>query len=155
MSGRLITRILDSALPAWLKPFAVALASFALDDGSRAYPSAGRLARMTGKSERQARRALRALRRAGVITPVGRQRKAVEYQIHTSALPQAGDADQLGLFPQVKSDARPRGGAGVFHSLHRRKHDAGVTPPLTSVSPDPLSDPLFKSHQYARARKVE
>lgn len=103
MSGLLVSCVLDSDLPSWLKPFAVALASFAADDGSQVFPSVARIARMAGRSERQAFRAMRVLRSAGIIEPLGRaaQRASVQYQFHARALPRVGDPEQLGFFPQA------------------------------------------------------
>jgi len=111
VSGILVSAVLDSALPRWLRQFAVALASFANDDGTNIFPSVARVARMAGRSERQAARAIKVLRGLGVITPVGhaplrgQQRAVVAYHFHARALPQSADGDQLGLFPQP---ARPR-----------------------------------------------
>jgi len=106
MSGLLVSRVLESALPPWLRPFATVLASFADDDGQKIFPSVKRVARMAGRSERQAARALRTLRAYGVIEPVGfaprrsNARAVVQYRFHVGALPQLGDPDQLALFPQ-------------------------------------------------------
>ena len=41
MSGRLVSKVFESALPAWLKPYAAACASFASDDGQRVCDVAG------------------------------------------------------------------------------------------------------------------
>jgi len=157
MSGPLVSRVLDSALPSWLKPFATVLASFGTDDGLQIFPSVSTVARLAGKSERQAHRAMQRLRALGVIEPLRRahQRAPWQYQFHVEALPQL-DGEQFALFPQPPSAKKPQGNGkrpGDFHSLHRRRHDMGVTYPLTPVSPDPSIDPSLTTHQYARARK--
>jgi len=102
MSGPLVTAVFDSSLPAWLKPYAAACASFATDSGDRVYPSIRRIARMVGKSERSAQRAMHQLRALGVLVQVegpGHHR-APRYVLRAIALPQLGDPDQLQLFPQ-------------------------------------------------------
>lgn len=157
MSGPLVSRVLDSALPAWLKPFAVALASFGTDDGLQIFPSVATVARLAGKSERQAHRALRRLRALGVLEPLSRahQRAPWSYHFHVEALPQL-DGEQFTLFAQGGPAKKPQGNGTTrrdFHSLHRRRHDTGVTSPLTPVSYDPSIDPSLSTHPYARARK--
>ena len=110
MSGTLVSLVFESTLPAWLKPYAAALASFANDDGSRVFPSVARVARMVGRSSRQARRAVTELRRRRVLVPVaapGRHR-ATRYHFNEAALAFAGDGEQMPLlfgiptFPQRK-----------------------------------------------------
>lgn len=121
MSGILVSAVLDSALPRWLRQFAVVLASHGNDDGSNIFPSVARVARMAGRSERQAARAIKVLRAAGVITAVGhaplrgQQRAVVAYQFHARALPQFGDGDQLGLFPQPAGPSK----RAVLNGKHR------------------------------------
>jgi DNA-binding transcriptional MocR family regulator len=155
MSGPLVSRVLDSCLPSWLKLYTAALASFAADDGTSVFPSVRTIARMTGRSERQAARAFRELRAFGVIERIGRAHRyaSVEYRINAGALPQLGDPDQLALFPQGARASAPRGKGGVFHSFNRRAHDTGVRSDLTPMSGDPSGDPSITTHQFARARK--
>jgi hypothetical protein len=103
MSGRLISVVLESALPSWLKVYAVAFASFATDDGARVYPSIGRIARMVSRSERQVQRAateLRRLRVLEIIAPSGRN-TATRYQFNAGRLPLPGDGEQLPIFFDV------------------------------------------------------
>ena len=111
MSGRLVSIVFESALPAWLKPYAAAYASFAADDGSRVYPTIARVARMVSKSERSTQRASQALRDRGVLVlelGAGHHR-APRYQFRAIALPHKGDPDQLSLFST----------AGVQHSREK------------------------------------
>jgi len=101
MSGRLVSLVLDSGLPAWLKFYAVTFASFAADDGSRVFPTLKRIARMVGRSERQAQRAVTELRRLAileVIAPSGRS-TATRYHFHAERLPSPGAGEsQSSLF---------------------------------------------------------
>jgi hypothetical protein len=104
MSGRLVSIVFDSALPAWLKPYAAACATFAADDGSKVYPSVARIARMVGKSERSTQRAIHALRDRGVLAlehGPGRYR-AARYVFRAIALPHRDEPTQLPLFPQAE-----------------------------------------------------
>jgi hypothetical protein len=103
MSGRLVSAVLESALPPWLKVYAVAFASFAADDGSRVYPTVGRIARMVTRSERQTQKAVTELRRRRVlevIAPAGRN-TATRYHFNVEQLPIAGDGEQIPLFGGV------------------------------------------------------
>lgn len=113
MSGRLVSAVLDSALAAWLKPYAMAYASFGKDDGSNVYPSTRRIARDMGKSERQIQNAASALRRLRVLKleQASAPHRAARYLFDVSALPQIGDGTQIGLFSGTKHD----------HAQRRRK----------------------------------
>ena len=113
-------------MPAWLKPYATAFASFAKDDGSRVYPSIRRIARMVGRSERAAATAAAELRRRHILelaAPAGRER-AARYVFNASALP--GETGQYPFtfektsFPQAQATKRSGKPAktGDFHSLH-------------------------------------
>jgi hypothetical protein len=111
VSGRLVSAVLESALPAWLKIYAVAFASFAADDGARVFPTQARIARMVSKSDRQVRRAVTDLvtrQILEVIAPSGRA-TATRYHFHAERLPVGGDGEQLPLsfnisvFPQRKA----------------------------------------------------
>jgi len=84
-------------LPAWLKPYAAAFASFAADDGSRVYPTIGRIARMVGRSVRQTQKAVTELRRRRILELEARSGRylATRYHFNTEALAYAGDGDQL------------------------------------------------------------
>jgi hypothetical protein len=113
MSGRLVSEVFNSTLPAWLKPYAAACASFAADDGTQVYPSVLRVARMVGRCERATQTALHELRRRGVLRVVGPhgRYRTTRYVFQADALPGAHDPDQLPLFPQAtsqKSSAAPR-----------------------------------------------
>jgi hypothetical protein len=104
MSGRLVSAVLASALEAWLKPYAMAYASFGEDDGSKVYPGIRRIARELGKSERQAQNAAAALRSLRVLKlqqPAGPHRSA-RYVFDITALPQPGDGRQIPLFSGAK-----------------------------------------------------
>jgi MarR-like DNA-binding transcriptional regulator SgrR of sgrS sRNA len=97
MSGRLVSAVFDSALPAWLKPYAAAFATFAKDDGSRVFPTIARVARMVSRSERATQTAVTELRRRHIlelVAPPGRHR-ATQYVFNATALPLAGDGAQM------------------------------------------------------------
>ena len=137
MSGRLVSYVLDSALPAWLKPYATAFASFANDDGSSVFPTLTRVATMVGRSRRSARRATRDLRRLGVLVPIAPpgHYHAIEYRFNAARLPLRGDLVQLGFpqFPQVLT--------------------GHPCPPMGDTHvPRSVSDPSFSTHLRAREK---
>ena len=102
MSGRLVSAVFNSTLPAWLKPYAATYASFAAEDGSRCYPSVARVAKMVGRSERATQTALQQLRRRGVLVleQSHAPRRSSRYCFNQAALPQLSDPGQLPLFAQ-------------------------------------------------------
>jgi hypothetical protein len=121
MSGRLVSAVFDSALAAWLKPYAAAFASFALDDGTHVFPTVARIGRMVGKSTRQARRATTELRRLQVLTeisPSGRN-TATRYQFHVERLPLSSDGSQLVLVGFPQSDRATVAGPLRFPQLQQ------------------------------------
>jgi Helix-turn-helix domain len=120
MSGRLVSAVLESTLPAHLKPYATACASFANDDGTRVFPSITTLARLVGRSKRATQTAVQELRRRGVliVERAHAPRKTTRYRFHLAALPHFHDETQLGLFPQAR-DAKSAGKPAepdLFHS---------------------------------------
>jgi hypothetical protein len=158
MSGRLVSTVLESALPAWLKPYAVAFASFAADDGSRIYPTIARIARMVSRSERMTQYAVAELRRLHVLEVVkaGGRNTATRYQLHAERLPVGGDGEQIDLFTNVsrfpQGDRRNSGVIQGFpqvpQALTRNPlHPRGATGCTRSVS---RSEVL---HVHARARE--
>jgi hypothetical protein len=115
--------ILESALPSWLKPYALALAKFARDDGTRVFPKVATVAKLTGRKPRAVQYAVAELRGMGLLkalTPAGRYR-AIHYQFIREKLPQIHDGEQLPLalderpqgFPQGHRHKTPR--SGDFH----------------------------------------
>lgn len=98
MSGRLMSAVFESALATWLKPYAVAFASFADDDGANIFPSLKRIAGMVGHSERHARRAAHELRRLGILELVTHHHRyqTTQYRFHAGWLP-----EKFSTFPQV------------------------------------------------------
>ena len=158
MSGRVVSAVFGSILPAWLKPYASALASFAADDGSHVYPSVATLARLVGRSERSAQRALHELRARGVIKREhgpGHHR-APRYHFRAIALPQLGDENQLALFPQGEVQ-RPGGKHAEPEVFHTRPQVlTGHQCPVmgdTSVTRS-VSDPSVRTTQCAREKKT-
>jgi len=119
MSGRLVSAVFDSALPAWLKPYAAACASFAADDGTRVYPSISRIARMVGRCERATQTAVQELIRRGVLEVLApaRQHTSTHYRFVLDAVP-FSDGDQFRLFPpQAFPQARSKN-AGELQDFH-------------------------------------
>jgi len=104
VSGRLVSAVLESALDPWLKPYAMAYASFGKDDGSHVFPSTRRIARDLGKSERQAQYAAAALRSLRVLQleQPSAPHRAARYRFDINALPQPGDGRQIPLFSRTK-----------------------------------------------------
>jgi hypothetical protein len=106
MSGRLVSAVFASALPAWLKPYAAAYATFAADDGSRVFPGVQKIARMVGRSRRQVYTATAVLRAPGILqieNPHGPHRPT-RYRFVESALPLDSDGEQLPLFGRKLRD---------------------------------------------------
>jgi 23S rRNA A2030 N6-methylase RlmJ len=105
MSARLVDAVFTSALPAWVKPYAAAYASFAADDGSRVYPSVGTIARMVSRHPRRVQYATAVLRDLGVLSEVetSRRHTSTEYHFHVDQLPRTADGAQFLLrFPQAE-----------------------------------------------------
>jgi len=105
MSGVLVSAVLESALEPWLKPYALAFASYGDADGRKVYPGIRRIARELGKSERQTQNAAAALRSLRVLKleqPAGPRRPA-RYIFDVAALPQPGDGRQIPLFSRTKT----------------------------------------------------
>jgi len=103
MSGRLVSAVLESKLPAWLKPYAIAFASFAADDGSKVFPGQKRIARLVSRSERMTRYATTELRRLGVLEIVEPSTYCTtpRYRFRAERLPDGGDGKQIDLFTNV------------------------------------------------------
>jgi hypothetical protein len=166
MSGRLVSIVFDSALPAWLKPYAAVCASFANgQDGGRVFPSVARIARMVGRSERSTQRAIHDLRRRGVLQVLrpARQHQATHYRFIEAALPFA-DGEQFRLFaPQVFPQARSKN-AGAFGDFHRHaqpgvtwvslRGDVGVTRSVIDPSRASTTQEHTRAREQANARKT-
>ena len=130
MSGRLVSFVFDSALPAWLKPYAAVYASFAAEDGSRVYPSIARVARMVSRSERATQTATTELRRRGVLIveqPRARDR-STRYAFNVAALSWIRDNGQFELFPQgfVSKPGAKQQNAEVFHRYPQQLTGSGL-----------------------------
>ena len=161
MSGRLVSAVFDSALPAWLKPYAAAFASFAADDGSRVYPTIGRIARMVGRCERSTHTAVAELRRRRIlecIAPSGHA-TATRYHFNTAALPYAGDGAQLPiLFEQPRSPQPKPAKASInsrFPQFAQALTGSGLHPMGAVDCTRSVSDPSSTPRTRARARKGE
>jgi hypothetical protein len=167
MSGRLVSAVFESALPAWLKPYAAAYASFAADNGTRVYPTIGTIALMVGRCERSTQYAIADLRRRHIlepITPAGRH-QAPRYRFHAAGLPQVTDGVQLQLlafsrspqgFPQAaKNRPNKTGPRSAFSTLSTGRGAMGCTPGVQWVAPDPSIDPSVRTRTTrARAKRT-
>lgn len=158
MSGRLVSAVLESALPSWLKPYAVAFASFAKDDGTRIYPSVATIGRMVGRSQRAARAATSELRRRRVleVLEVSGPYRATRYRLNAAALPQAGDGAQLPIpldktrFQQVKPQKRT--GKPRFPQVSTALTCSGLPPIPEAGFRRSVIDPSFSTRTRARAK---
>lgn len=122
MSARLVSLVLASGLPAYLRLPAVVMAHHAASDGSKVYPSVGRVARSCGLHKRRARAVLAELRELGVLKPVGLSRTGtVRYVFDAAALPPGEDPPSLptptewgtfgATFPQLPQASTGEGGS--------------------------------------------
>ena len=159
MSGRLISSVLESALAPWLKIYAAAFASFAADDGSRVFPTVGRIARMVGRSERQTQKATTELRRLKVlqvIAPSGRN-TATRYQFHAERLPVGGDGEQIELFSAIAPfPQRKAVKVGTNSRFPQRQQGLTGTPRHPRGEPDDARsvNRSVKYSMYTRAKKT-
>jgi hypothetical protein len=161
MSGRLVSIVFDSALPAWLKPYAAACASFAADDGSKVYPSVARIARMVGRGRRATQRALHALRDRGVLTLEGgaMHHRAARYHFRVLALP-TREPYQLPLFPQaevvtIRRNAADRGKLSTDFHRFPQVGASYTTPMGDTHDARSVSDPSRTSTYLKTARARE
>jgi len=160
MSGRLVSVVLESALPAWLKPYAVAFASFAADDGSKVYPGVARVARMVGRTKRQTQKAIAELRRRRILSVVvpSTHDAATRYHLHAERLPTVADGEQIDLFSNVSQFPQRKyfdfGTKTGFPQISTAstcnpRHPRGVVGDTRSVI-----DPSITKRTRARARKT-
>ena len=90
VSGRIVSAVFESGLPAWIKPYAAVYASFAADDGTRVYPSVARIAQMVGRSTRRVKAATSVLRLGVLVIVQPRARyRSNRYRFVLAALPPA------------------------------------------------------------------
>ena len=157
MSGRLVSAVLESTLPAHLKPYATACASFAKDDGSSVYPSIARLARLVGRTQRATQTAMQELRRLGILivershTP----QRTTRYRFEAAALPKIYDEIQRELFPQADSKKRAEKPwePDVFHSHAQVLTGSPLHPRGEAHFTRSVIDPSVRTHQKTRARE--
>lgn len=148
MSGRVVETVFSSALPAWLKPYAAAFASFAADDGTRVFPTKARVAKMVGRTPRSTQRAITALRTRGVLTqiqPPGRY-QAPRYVFDVGKLPYLG---QQSLFPVA-----PGPQSGVLVPLVQHTHGRHWCLPMGDVGVSrSVSDPPRNTKEKINKRE--
>jgi hypothetical protein len=103
MSAKQMGRVWDLELPNAQQSVLLALADHAEHDGTKVYPSVGRIAWKTGYSCRQVKRIIATLREAGLIEVLAeaRRHRPTEYQLRLDAgrmkppyRPAAGEDDQ-------------------------------------------------------------
>lgn len=91
MSGKLMSAVYEIDLDHAEAAILGAMADHAKDDGSRCFPSVGRIAWKTNYSERQVQRVIGRLEKMGVLLPIaytsGGRGFATEYQIVLTAAP--------------------------------------------------------------------
>jgi len=112
LSARLVSLVLASGLPAYLRLPAVVMAHHAAPDGSRAFPSVGLVARSCGLHKRRARAILAELRELGILRPAGVTRfGTTRYEFRAEALPPATWLEELEAPPiSTASTGFPQGG---------------------------------------------
>jgi hypothetical protein len=158
MSGLISGAVWDLKLSRSDREVLLALADYAEDDGTRVYPSVGRLAWKTDLSERQIQRALANLRERGLIVPVryasGGKGHATEYRIDLSKgeLKPAYAADQKGdvivsPFEEVNGDVIVSplpGSKGDISSKLSTKGDVIVSPFADELEEQRVTFPASK-----------
>lgn len=149
MSGRAVSRVLESALEPEVKFTAAVLSSFGTDDGDRIWPSVGEVAYLRGVSERTVQVHLKELRQMAILEVVkaATQWWPVHYRMRLDLLPARApyrppDRQPYLLGPPGVNCASPL--PGVKSSV------PGVKP----TSPDPSLDPSLRTHR-SRAREAE
>jgi len=117
-----MSAVMNSDLAAWLRPYALAYASFADDDGTHVYPTIRTVARMVRRHRRRVLEATHVLRDLGILEveqPHARYR-ATRYHFNVDALPPPGGfPDQLALFPRPKA---LKAGLKSDHAQKKRKN---------------------------------
>ena len=155
MSGRYVSRVLESALPADVKFTAAVFASFA-DEVGRCWPSIGQVAHLRGLQERAVQYHVKELRRMEIfaVEREATQWHPAHYRIVLDKLPgrapyQPPDR-QLWLGPPGESP--PVENSGVQPAAPQ----PGVQPSVPGVQPA-APDPSVRSvstHTYIRAREA-
>jgi hypothetical protein len=166
MSGRLVSAVFASALPAWLKPYAAAYATFAADDGSRVFPARKTIAKMVGRSERRVYVATALLRASDILVLTGHgPHRSIGYSFVESALPQLGDGHQLPLFRTKSRDPQadgpkpsikrrfPQVAQALTGSGRQAKPDAGIT--RSFIDPSSTLRTRARERAKAHARKAK
>jgi hypothetical protein len=146
MSGRYVSRVLESNLPAYLSKTAEALATFADDDGYKIWPSVPYVAWLTKQSERTVQNHLAALRKLEILVEhrPATQHRPTEYRMDLTKLP-TRPAFRL---PEVQLVAPLDPSPGVQPPPRGATSDARGA---TAVAPDPSLDPKTVQTHTARA----
>jgi hypothetical protein len=157
MSGRYVTRVLESSLtPLAMKLTAAALASFADDvDGRRVQPSMDYVAWLTGLTTRAVQVHVKELRRMQVLIEVNpaTQWRPTHYQMRLEALPTRAPFRPLSGQQSFAADLV--GGPGVKLGAPQPgvKLSPDLSPPgVHPASPDPSVQRSVSTHTY-RARE--
>jgi hypothetical protein len=153
MSGRYVSRVLESNLAAHLSKTAEAFATFADEDGCKIRPSVAYVAWLTKQSERTVQNHLAALRKMEILVEriPATQHRPAEYAMDLAKLParpafrlpEVQLAAPLDLPPEVQP-AAPLTARGA--TLDARG--------ATAVAPDPSLDPKYVQTHTPRARET-
>lgn len=153
MSGRYVSRVLESDLPAHLSKTAEALATFADDDGHKIKPSIAYVAWLTKQSERTVQNHMAALRKMEILVeriPATQRRPAV-YWMDLAKLPRR-PAFRLPEVQLVAPLDLPSGVQPVAPLTARGATLAARG--ATAVAPDPSFDPKNVQTHTACARET-
>ena len=158
MSGRYVSRVLESALPPDLKFTAAVLASFADDDGYRIWPAMGEVAHLRGLKERAVQYHVRELRDMEILEIVkpATQWWPAQYRMVLEKLParppyQPPERQPYLLKPAGESP--PPQNPGVQPTAPQPGVQPSV-PGVQRVAPDPSRDPS-RTHTYVHARESD
>jgi hypothetical protein len=147
MSGRYVSRVLESALAPDLKFTAAVLASFADDNGYRIWPAVGEVAYLRGVSERSIQFHLKELRHMAILETVkpATQWFPAQYRLVLEHLPARRPYQPPDRQPWLPGESPGEIDVGVKPAspLPGVKSSApGVKP----TSPDPSQDPSLRTH---------
>lgn len=137
MSVKLMGQVWELRLSPGQMLVALALADHGADDGSRIFPSLGRVAWKCGYSERQVRRVVRELEKAGIVVKVAEPcgGRGVEYRLDVGAgLPKPP-------FTPKRGGQNVRGGADICDTGGGQNFPGGRTPVSAEPSVEPSREP--------------
>jgi hypothetical protein len=152
MSGRYVSRVLESDLPPHLSKTAEALATFADEDGRRIKPSMPYLAWLTKQSVRTVQNHMAVLRRLEILVELSpaTQHRPAHYRMVLENLPLRPPF----RLPEVQLPAPLDGPPEVQPAAPLAPRGAtSASRGATAVAPDPSIDPYVQTHT-PRAREA-